>query len=436
MDKVNRAILTSVLAIQTILTASGALKLGGSLFKGLGNIASGGGAIGKIAGVASKTIPAAAALAWMGVDAYKGWNNEELNGKDASTISKLGGSAVSLLSGSKVYKKADGTVSTGANAGMGALSGAGKGALAGLAIGGPAGALVGGIAGALVGGIAGLVKSNKAEKIAEKQLAEQKKISANTQKSASILNDINSVRFGSSAVPRSAIDAQGGSNDNSAYGMGGIENKNGVMLGDWKVTSRYGTRQKIENGKVVKGKYSMHHGIDFGRNKGKTIGAAAAGTVAFAGHHPSYGNVVYINDGNGHQYRYAHMRDTPFVKEGDQVSAGTPLGIVGSTGNSTGPHLHFEVRKGSKSISPESYVNDSIWKADGAPVGTASNNLLKDLTGVYSVNVGGQGGSSNEPVVAGLSQINQTLLDLSNKQTQQEQILNMLTGKARPNPTM
>jgi len=91
------------------------------------------------------------------------------------------------------------------------------------------------------------------------------------------------------------------------------------------------------------GQWAMHEGIDFLADKGSPIVAAADGIVVFAGIHPQYGYLVDIDHGNDLVTRYAHQSKL-FVKEGEVVQRGRKLGEVGSTGRSTGPHLHFEVR--------------------------------------------------------------------------------------------
>ena len=88
---------------------------------------------------------------------------------------------------------------------------------------------------------------------------------------------------------------------------------------------------------------SFHEGIDFPAEAGTPIVAAASGKVVYAGYHPQYGKMIEIDHGNGLVTRYAHASQT-FVKEGDLVVRGQRIATVGSTGRSTGPHLHFEVR--------------------------------------------------------------------------------------------
>jgi len=91
------------------------------------------------------------------------------------------------------------------------------------------------------------------------------------------------------------------------------------------------------------GQQAMHEGIDFIADTGTPIVAAAGGMVVFAGFHPQYGNMVDIDHGNDLVSRYAHASKL-LVKEGDLVQRGRKIAEVGSTGRSTGPHLHFEVR--------------------------------------------------------------------------------------------
>jgi murein DD-endopeptidase MepM/ murein hydrolase activator NlpD len=91
------------------------------------------------------------------------------------------------------------------------------------------------------------------------------------------------------------------------------------------------------------GQWAMHEGIDFLADMGAPIMSAAAGVVVFAGFHPQYGYAIDIDHGNDLVTRYAHTSKL-FVKEGDVVQRGAKIAEVGSTGRSTGPHLHFEVR--------------------------------------------------------------------------------------------
>ena len=91
------------------------------------------------------------------------------------------------------------------------------------------------------------------------------------------------------------------------------------------------------------GTQTFHEGIDFPAERGTPIVAAASGKVIEAGVHPQYGKILAIDHGNGLVSRYAHASEV-FVSEGDLVVRGQRVATVGSTGRSTGPHLHFEVR--------------------------------------------------------------------------------------------
>jgi len=103
------------------------------------------------------------------------------------------------------------------------------------------------------------------------------------------------------------------------------------------------------------GQWAMHEGVDFLADAGSPVAAAAAGVVVFAGLHPQYGYMVDIDHGNDLVTRYAHQSKL-FVKEGDVVQRGHKIGEVGSTGRSTGPHLHFEVRYRGSAQNPSKFL--------------------------------------------------------------------------------
>lgn len=108
----------------------------------------------------------------------------------------------------------------------------------------------------------------------------------------------------------------------------------------------------------VTGVRALHQGLDFGAGgiAGKPIPAAAAGTVTVAGYTDTMGNNVAINHGNNFVTRYFHMVAAPAVSVGQRVSLGTILGNVGSTGNSTGAHLHWETRVNGNSMNPRDFM--------------------------------------------------------------------------------
>ncbi len=96
---------------------------------------------------------------------------------------------------------------------------------------------------------------------------------------------------------------------------------------------------------------SLHAGIDISGVKDKTIMASDAGTVTFAGWKKSFGNIVIINHGDGYETYYAHLSKID-VKKDQKVGQGQKIGVMGNTGNSTGTHLHFEIRKNGKAMNP------------------------------------------------------------------------------------
>ncbi|MDP2829528.1 MAG: M23 family metallopeptidase [Sulfuricellaceae bacterium] len=111
------------------------------------------------------------------------------------------------------------------------------------------------------------------------------------------------------------------------------------------------------------GKQSMHEGVDFTTGTGTPIKAAAGGKVATSEYHPQYGNMVAIDHGNGLTTRYAHASKI-LVKVGDIVLQGQKIAEVGSTGRSTGSHLHFEVLNNGVPQNPAKYLS-AIGNAQG-----------------------------------------------------------------------
>ena len=104
------------------------------------------------------------------------------------------------------------------------------------------------------------------------------------------------------------------------------------------------------------GQRAMHDGVDFVAEPGTPIKAAAGGIVVYSDIHPGYGNMLEVNHGNGLVSRYGHASKR-LVKEGDVVLRGQKIGEVGSTGRSTGPHLHFEVLLNGTPQNPTRYLN-------------------------------------------------------------------------------
>ncbi len=101
---------------------------------------------------------------------------------------------------------------------------------------------------------------------------------------------------------------------------------------------------------------SFHKGMDFAAPSGTPIYAADSGTVVIAGYSSSAGNWVVISHGDGLVTKYMHMVSTPYVSAGEYVSRGQNIGAVGTTGNSSGNHLHFQVEVNGTAVNPASYL--------------------------------------------------------------------------------
>lgn len=118
----------------------------------------------------------------------------------------------------------------------------------------------------------------------------------------------------------------------------------------YRLTSHFGPRAD-----PFTGARSNHTGVDMACPTGTPILAAASGTITYSGTSPVFGYYVIINHGNGYQSLYGHMSKI-LAKKGQWVSQGTRIGLVGSTGYSTGPHLHFTVFKNGKLVDPLSLI--------------------------------------------------------------------------------
>jgi murein DD-endopeptidase MepM/ murein hydrolase activator NlpD len=114
------------------------------------------------------------------------------------------------------------------------------------------------------------------------------------------------------------------------------------------ITSRFGEVSRVRSS-------VPHTGLDIACVSGTDVKAVAKGTVIFAGWKGDYGNLVKIDHGNGVETWYAHCSKI-YVSEGDEVSSGDVISAVGSTGNSTGPHLHLEIRIDGTAINPQKYL--------------------------------------------------------------------------------
>jgi murein DD-endopeptidase MepM/ murein hydrolase activator NlpD len=123
------------------------------------------------------------------------------------------------------------------------------------------------------------------------------------------------------------------------------------LFGEVGVSSPFGYRPD-----PFLGRPALHPGVDLVQPYGSEIRATAAGKVVHAGPMGGYGNMVEIDHGNGLATRYGHMAEV-LVEEGAEVKVGDVLGRLGSTGRSTGPHLHYEVRIDGEPVDPERFLH-------------------------------------------------------------------------------
>lgn len=117
------------------------------------------------------------------------------------------------------------------------------------------------------------------------------------------------------------------------------------------MSSRYGYRAD-----PFTGRSAWHAGVDFAGKDGSDIVSVAAGVVTYSGERYGYGNLVEVNHGNGYTTRYAHCKEI-MVAVGDIVRKGDVVALMGSTGRSTGPHVHFEVYKNGRTVDPAAYIH-------------------------------------------------------------------------------
>lgn len=134
-----------------------------------------------------------------------------------------------------------------------------------------------------------------------------------------------------------------------------------------RVSSNFGWRTD-----PIHGQKKFHQGIDLAAAEGTTVRACMPGRVILSDYREGYGNVVVVDHGNGFTTLYAHNREN-VVSDGDWVRGGEPLAHLGSTGRSTGPHLHFEVRRNGRHLDPSDFL-------DGSPQTRFADTTGSDLT--------------------------------------------------------
>ncbi len=117
-----------------------------------------------------------------------------------------------------------------------------------------------------------------------------------------------------------------------------------------RITSKFGHRKDPVNGRK-----GFHTGVDMKARRGQKVAATADGTVIKAFTNGGYGRYVEISHGNGYTTKFAHLKKI-LVKKGDKISRGQTIGLVGNTGRSTGPHLHYEVCLWNKPVNPNKFM--------------------------------------------------------------------------------
>ncbi len=188
--------------------------------------------------------------------------------------------------------------------------------------------------------LSALIVSKEAELAAARRAEEEARLAALAAQQG---------QTGGTAPPAPSGDDSGGSgdDDSGSAGSGGGSSSVPSGSGAWMIwpsytrwlTDHFGPRQNHP----VLGGYAHHDGVDIGASYGSNIWAAAGGTVILAGNYGGYGSCVMINHGNGYTTVYGHMSSIS-VTVGQSVSQGQVIGHVGSSGISSGPHLHFEIR--------------------------------------------------------------------------------------------
>ena len=119
------------------------------------------------------------------------------------------------------------------------------------------------------------------------------------------------------------------------------------------LSSYFGIRTDPFNGRRV-----HHKGVDFAGKMGSDVVSVAAGVVTYSGKRSGYGNLIEINHGNGYSTRYGHSSEL-LVKVGDTVKKGQKVAKMGTSGRSTGPHVHFEVLLNGRAVNPKKYIHAS-----------------------------------------------------------------------------
>lgn len=211
---------------------------------------------------------------------------------------------------------------------------------------------------ALIAGLENDMENRKAE---YEQLRE-----AENEASAEIEKMIAELERQKEEERRRQEEANKNNGGNNGGNTGGNTGGSGYATGTWGwpcpscyyITSRVGNRWH-----PVTGAWKYHSGLDIGAQYGAAIVASDGGIVSWCGEKGGYGECVMIDHGNGYYTLYGHMSGYA-VSYGQVVSKGDTIGYVGSTGISTGPHLHFEIREGGVCIDPEQFFGGLTYAPD------------------------------------------------------------------------
>lgn len=334
-------------AISGVKAWLGSSSLGGSLTSG-GAAMSNLGTLGVVGGLGALGIGMGVAQANKTKDWKGGWARGLFLGT-GNTENTTGGNAMSVFGNTAKYAAVGGAIGT-------IIPGVGT----------AIGAAVGGAAG-LVTGLIG-TKIDKQKEATDENTEAIKKNTTSTDKLAATSDGaITNSAF--SAYYRAMVkDSEGAGGvdrgyktSNIVYGESGAKTGKGGY--PWSLSSDYGPRKH-----PITGESSFHTGIDLAVGQGTKIGSATDGKVQEVGYGSGVGNYTLIRGKNGKYYHYWHQVQKPPVSKGQNVVAGQLIGYVGSTGWSTGPHLHFQVNKSpwSGDMNPKPFVTGSIFKASGA----------------------------------------------------------------------
>ena len=191
-------------------------------------------------------------------------------------------------------------------------------------------------------------KALKAEEEARRKAEEERKRREEEEKKK---QEEANKKPGNGGSNNSGSNNGGGSNDSGSSGGSFVSGEGWARPCSWrKLTSPYGYRIH-----PTTGQYKFHNGVDLANDQGTPIYAARSGRVTVATYGGTYGNYVTINHGDGYSSLYAHMTRY-VVHKGDTVKRGQLIGYMGSTGRSTGPHLHFSIFYNGSSVNPMNYI--------------------------------------------------------------------------------